>query len=100
MDRGQAVPQSSEEIPSSDDEAMAQLEDGPNPGRTAEERQTRKNLNMKREEKVWKLKKALYGLRSSPMLWQCQLEKGLTDLDFNQEYKTPQCSYMTKEACG
>ena len=47
------------------------------------------NLSKNRERRVWKLKKALYGLRSSPMLWQCQLEKVLKDVGFYPDLQDP-----------
>ena len=48
-----------------------------------------KNLNKENGVKVWRLKKALYGLRSSPMLWQCQLQRALEKLGFQPDLQDP-----------
>ena len=69
---------------------FAEVKDGMNVDVEApEEYHELRNLNQNRERKAWKLRKALYGLRSSPMLWQCQLEKVLKDVGFYPDSQDP-----------
>ena len=51
-----------------------------------------RNLSKENGAKVWKLKTAVYGLRSSPMLWQCQLERAVF---FIQTYRIRQSTCTT-----
>ena len=48
-----------------------------------------RNLNKEKGTKVRRLKKAWYGLRSSPMLWQCQLQRALEKLGFQPDLQDP-----------